>query len=547
LNPSELNWFYFNSILEKQEKFRRKIQSFRGRSMKRSHRWLLQGVATIATLTTTAPASFAAATDSFRVEGTRIFKNGDTSKGWIARGLNMMNQFDRKSSQIGSHGFNANIVRECVFDLKDITFGTGTTQAWNPDSNSNVTLHGLRNLVNDNRGSSTTTSDDKVTILVPFSYEDFDRVTGKNPYDMWYFTDGSYNNRLAAMADAFKNDGDVWISTWNEPYGDDWTNTSWYHDQLSMIRAIRNTGNNNPIVVCGTLFANSMQEFLDNGQYLLNAAPNTTDGRGKNIIFDWHAYKYMEWYDQATIEARIQEVKDKNLCMIMGEYGPETGWWNGAPIHINPTAVQNAVVNKKIGGLAWYLKPGNDGNCLVWDNWTAKNDVYNWYNTVKSFLNTMSNVVDSTGSTPTNLVSNPGFEASAATQTPSGWTEQSWAGGVDAFYSESGGRSGSYRGTFWRSTAYNLYLSQYKTGLANGLYTLRCYTRSGGGFKTLYLEAKDFGGTAKTANVPTSTSAWTKVEITGINVTNGTCRIGIWGDANAGNWAHFDDFEFIKQ
>jgi hypothetical protein len=147
------------------------------------------------------------------------------------------------------------------------------------------------------------------------------------------------------------------------------------------------------------------------------------------------------------------------------------------------------------------------------------------------------------------VMSNQGLEAQQYnTQTPSGWSEWSDNGGADASFTESygGSYSGGYHGTHWKNSAYRVYTYQTKTGLANGWYTLRCWAKRGSGQNACYLEAKDFGGSAKTATLPIS-SNYQKVEIRDINVTNGQCTIGIWSDANAGNWAYFDHFEFFKQ
>jgi arabinogalactan endo-1,4-beta-galactosidase len=48
-------------------------------------------------------------------------------------------------------------------------------------------------------------------------------------------------------------------------------------------------------------------------------------------------------------------------------------------------------------------------------------------------------------------------------------------------------------------------------------------------------------------NVPASPSAYVKVTLTGINVTNGSCQINLTSDAKAGNWAYFDDVTLVKQ
>jgi hypothetical protein len=153
-----------------------------------------------------------------------------------------------------------------------------------------------------------------------------------------------------------------------------------------------------------------------------------------------------------------------------------------------------------------------------------------------------------------NLVSNPSFDAEAFdTQTPSGWSEAqydaNWASvAANASYTESygGSASGVRHGTHWSSSAYRAYTYQVKTGLTNGLYTLRAKAKRGGTVSACYLEAKDFGGSNRIANLPVS-STYQTVEIKDINVTNGQATIGFWSDAAGGAWAYFDDVEFFKQ
>jgi hypothetical protein len=139
-----------------------------------------------------------------------------------------------------------------------------------------------------------------------------------------------------------------------------------------------------------------------------------------------------------------------------------------------------------------------------------------------------------------NKVLNPGFEAEGATQTPSNWGE--W-NAVSAAYTESGGgsKAGSYHLTHWSSSAYEVSNYQGVTGLTNGTYTLSAWVQSSGGQTSVQLIARNYGGSAdKVANIAAS-STWTKVTITGINVTNGQCEIHIHSKANAGNWATFDE------
>lgn len=142
-----------------------------------------------------------------------------------------------------------------------------------------------------------------------------------------------------------------------------------------------------------------------------------------------------------------------------------------------------------------------------------------------------------------NLVTNPGFETGGASQTPSGWSSAGTA--VDADKSEAGGHSGALKLTHWKASAYQVTTFQTKAGLVNGTYTLRAWVMSGGGQTTVRLYAKNFGGTEKNLTLPT-TSTWTQISITGINVTNGQCEIGLTSTANANQWANLDDVELLK-
>jgi hypothetical protein len=157
--------------------------------------------------------------------------------------------------------------------------------------------------------------------------------------------------------------------------------------------------------------------------------------------------------------------------------------------------------------------------------------------------------VVSSGTQGPNLVANPSFDAeNYDTQNPSGWSEWSDRAGVNSSYTETtgGSASGSRHLTHWNNVAYRIYTYQRKTGLQNGLYTLRCKARRSGGQIACQLEAKEYGGSLRSATLPVSNN-YENVEIKDINVTNGQAMIGIWSDGYSGNWAAIDDVEFFKQ
>lgn len=137
-------------------------------------------------------------------------------------------------------------------------------------------------------------------------------------------------------------------------------------------------------------------------------------------------------------------------------------------------------------------------------------------------------------------VINPGFEQDGArVATPSGWHTY---GVPDADYTETGGRSGSWRLTHWANYAYYVETWQTLDGLANGTYTLRVWVRSGGGQHSVTVGLRDCGGPERTVGVP-ATDSWRQLSVQ-TTVTGGRCTISLRSNAQAGNWASFDDVTF---
>ncbi len=139
---------------------------------------------------------------------------------------------------------------------------------------------------------------------------------------------------------------------------------------------------------------------------------------------------------------------------------------------------------------------------------------------------------------------NPGFEADAPTQTPTGWNE---AFTTTASYTEAGGRSGLNKLVHYAATKFKASTFQTITGLENGNYTLSAYYMGGGG--NIQMIAKDFGGTAKTVSLGTATNVWTQKKVEGIIVTNGQMIIEFLSDFSTnrnGGWLLLDDVSLSK-
>jgi len=139
---------------------------------------------------------------------------------------------------------------------------------------------------------------------------------------------------------------------------------------------------------------------------------------------------------------------------------------------------------------------------------------------------------------------NPSFELNGnKSNTLTGWS--AYPAGNKAIYTETSGFIGTYRVTHYAAAAYQASTYQVKTGLATGTYTLSAWVKNGGGQKTCQLYAKNFGGVELDYALPV-TDTWTQLRITGIQVSNGQLELGLWSDANAGNYASLDNVELFR-
>ena len=132
-----------------------------------------------------------------------------------------------------------------------------------------------------------------------------------------------------------------------------------------------------------------------------------------------------------------------------------------------------------------------------------------------------------------NLVLNPGFESDFEHWTKSG-TVNIKGDNV---------HSGSKALDYWSAEAFNFTVSQTITGIENGIYSLSAFTQGGGGENSSRIFASGYGGDELTASFTnTAWRVWKQPTINNISVTNNTITIGVYIDANAGNWGTIDDF-----
>jgi hypothetical protein len=175
-------------------------------------------------------ASHGATTNTYSISGTNILQNGSP---WYGGGIDALDQFGPGTKS----GRNIEVVREVIDDVTNCPILSSTGTIDTPIGY----LHPLQDVVNNNRTQG------QVTILAMFGWDTggYEQILGNTPSSMpWYST---FKTRLAAIAQTFTNQPDVWIDVWNEPYS--WNNTNFTTRSatratpiLSLFRARPKTG-----------------------------------------------------------------------------------------------------------------------------------------------------------------------------------------------------------------------------------------------------------------------------------------------------------------
>lgn len=157
------------------------------------------------------------------------------------------------------------------------------------------------------------------------------------------------------------------------------------------------------------------------------------------------------------------------------------------------------------------------------------------------------------GGTPfvADVLDNPGFEVGTAHTVPTGWTNEGTDGASYVEYSGSHSGFGklSHYKDYVASTSYTARTYQTVAPIANGTYSFSVWLDRDWEDEQ-YLFARGYDANDANAQVKvdtTNVTGYTKVTLSGIQVTSGTCTVGIYTAAPTGSWANIDDAEFTLE
>ena len=252
------------------------------------------------------------------------------------KGVNAMQTFGLVD-QTKMTEWKVEIVREFIGNLREQPIQGAALQA-----SDGKWYHSLQKIVDQNRAHK------RITIFCPFGWVDeagkHTLFTGLNPSAQSFYP--AYRSKMQAIAEQFKNQPDVWLEVWNEPYSwnnqQGYTHALWLKDMADMVDNLRRVqGFQNIILVPGNEQGQSEAAVMAKGAELL-------DGR-YNLLFDLHAYeKWLQNTSEAQLVSRLQALKKANFAVVIGEVGVFNAGNN-----LDPSAFLAAVKQTDVSVMGW--------------------------------------------------------------------------------------------------------------------------------------------------------------------------------------------------
>ncbi|OMF36894.1 hypothetical protein BK133_08220 [Paenibacillus sp. FSL H8-0548] len=161
---------------------------------------------------------------------------------------------------------------------------------------------------------------------------------------------------------------------------------------------------------------------------------------------------------------------------------------------------------------------------------------------------------DGTGPLLTNYALNPSFDeavdASAWPVLPTHWKHTDANGGdiTDGTVKleATDVRTGAYRLVHWNASAFEVTTSQEVTGLADGIYELRAWTKNKGGQQAAEMLAAIDGQETRRISLPVGEGVWSYLKLSDLEVRNGKLTIGFHSKDLGGNWIAVEDVELVR-
>jgi len=138
----------------------------------------------------------------------------------------------------------------------------------------------------------------------------------------------------------------------NEPGGDDMGDAAFKDTYQDVVQQMRDAGIHVPLIIDADRWGRNADAVLDNGEYLVEQDPD------HNLIFSWHLWDPDGWMTgtKPEIDRIIGKAAEKNICFIVGEFGPCEQCDNCSGSKINWEYLIEKAFQNDIGYLPWVWK-----------------------------------------------------------------------------------------------------------------------------------------------------------------------------------------------
>jgi mannan endo-1,4-beta-mannosidase len=138
----------------------------------------------------------------------------------------------------------------------------------------------------------------------------------------------------------------------NEPGSEDMGDDVFKDTYSAAVEQLRTAGLHMPLIIDADRWGRNADAVLDNGEYLLEQDPD------HNLVFSWHLWDPETWMTgtQSEINRIITKAAGKNICFIVGEFGPCEQCDNCANTKINWEYMIEKAFENDIGYLPWVWK-----------------------------------------------------------------------------------------------------------------------------------------------------------------------------------------------
>jgi mannan endo-1,4-beta-mannosidase len=138
----------------------------------------------------------------------------------------------------------------------------------------------------------------------------------------------------------------------NEPGDDDMGDDVFRAKYSDAVQQMRDAGIHVPLIIDADRWGRNADAVLDNGEYLMEQDPD------HNLIFSWHLWDPETWMTgtKPEIDRIIAKAAGKNICFIVGEFGPCEQCDNCAGSKINWEYLMEKAYAHDIGYLPWVWK-----------------------------------------------------------------------------------------------------------------------------------------------------------------------------------------------